>query len=164
MFNYEDNKNINKNATFRKLLQVLTACNLPSVRKFLKHYNLELTEAIEQEITDKIAILEEKLKNDESSETTEEALKNITDNAKTLVYTFLCAAIETTWTKFGADINTQSVVKTAKILKQKREEVRENLYYNIDENFKELNILIASIVPEPKDGLEEIINNVIGFK
>jgi len=162
-FNIED-KPIHRNAVLKKLLQILTSCSVLSVKRFLQNYNIELKKETEQQISSKLEKLQKVLLDDESVDKTEEALKNVEDNAKTLVFTFLCAAIETTWKEYGVDINTHSVVKSTKIIKQKRDKVREQLYDNIDKNFKELDILIASIVPEPKDGLEGILNNVVGFK
>jgi len=135
---------IGKNTGLKKLLKTLSTGNDTGFRTFLRRHYVELDNSIFEEIEQKKQNLVDQLKN----EGDEEIPQEIKDNAVTIVYTYLCAAIESTWMKYGADIAKKPISYTSRIIKRNKNLVQKELVETINKNFKDLDDFTSSIIPD----------------
>ncbi len=135
---------VNKNTGLKKLLKTLATGNDAGFRMFLKRHYIELDNSIYEQIEQKKRDLVAQLKNEDDVEIPQE----IQDNAITIVYTYLCAAIESVWMKYGADIAKKPISYTSRIIKRNKNLVQKELVETINKNFKDLDDFTSSIIPD----------------
>lgn len=148
---------IGKNIGLKKLLETLSSSNDRGFKHFLKRHYIVLEDSVYEQIEQKIQSLINQLKDPEEAPS-----KEIEENAITMVYTYLCAAIESVWLKHGADISNKPISYTSRIIKRNKNIVYRDLLKEIDKNFQELDEFTSNIIPDIE--AEAVLENAFGHK